>query len=64
MYGLNNKVIGQVVGTDQTRPLRPDVRIIFDSEGNRVEEVIVLKLDENPIFFIEDSVAGQELSKR
>ncbi len=61
---LNNKVIGQVVGTDQTRPLRPDVRIIFDSEGNRVEEVIVLKLDENPIFFIEDSVAEQELSKR
>jgi len=58
---LNNRAIGKVIATDQSRPLRPDVQIIFDAEGNRVIEDVVLKLDENPIFYIQDSISDEEL---
>jgi len=58
---LNNRAIGRVVATDQSRPLRPEVLIIFDAEGHRVFENIVLKLDENPIFYIQDSISEDEL---
>ncbi len=58
---LNNRAIGQVVGTDHARPLRPDIKLIFDGEGRRMEADVVVKLDENPIFFIQDSVSEEEL---
>lgn len=58
---LNNKAIGQVIGTDRTRPLRPDIKVIFDSEGNRVNEPTILRLDQNPIYYIQDSVSESEL---
>lgn len=58
---LNNKAIGQVIGTDRARPLRPDVKIFFDGEGNRVNEPTILRLDQNSIYFIQDSVSEDEL---
>lgn len=58
---LNNKAIGRVFATDKARPLRPDIQILFNSEGQRINEEIILKLDENPIFFIQDSLSEDEL---
>ena len=58
---LNNRAIGRVVGTDSARPLRPDIKIIFDGEGNRVEGDVFIRLDDNPIFFIQDSLSEDEL---
>jgi HD-GYP domain-containing protein (c-di-GMP phosphodiesterase class II) len=58
---LNNRSVGRVVGTDSGRPLRPDIKIIFDGEGNPVEGDVFIRLDENPIFFIQDSLSEDEL---
>jgi HD-GYP domain-containing protein (c-di-GMP phosphodiesterase class II) len=61
---LNNKAIAKVVATDQNHPLRPSVKILYDSEGNKVFDEVIIKLDQNPLFFITDGVMPGEIAFR
>lgn len=61
---LNNKAVAEVIANDKNHPLRPDVRILYDGEGNRVEGDVVVKLAQNPLFFIVDGVSQDEIPGR
>ncbi len=58
---LNNQCIGEVVATSRANPLKPDVRIHLDHLGNRVKEEQIIKLQENPVCFIEECVPAESL---
>jgi HD-GYP domain-containing protein (c-di-GMP phosphodiesterase class II) len=58
---LNNKSIGEVVATDYNHPLRPTVKMLYDGEGKRVQDDVMIKLNENPLFFIVDGVSPEEV---
>ena len=60
---LNNKAIAEVVANDKNHPLRPDVKIMFDGDGNKVFDNIVIKLSQNPLFFIVDGVSQDEIPR-
>jgi HD-GYP domain-containing protein (c-di-GMP phosphodiesterase class II) len=58
---LNNKCICEVVATSRLTPLKPDVMIRFDHQGNRVRGEQIIKLTENPIFYIEECISAEGL---
>jgi HD-GYP domain-containing protein (c-di-GMP phosphodiesterase class II) len=60
---LNNKAIAEVVANDKNHPLRPEVRILFDGEGNKVYTDVIVKLAQNPLFFIMDGISQDEIPK-
>ncbi len=61
---LNSKAVAEVVACDQKHPLRPDVKILFDGEGSKVYDNVIIKLSQNPLFFIVDGVSPDEIPKR
>jgi len=61
---LNNKALAEVVANDQNHPLRPDVKILFNGEGNKVFDEVIIKLSHNPLFFIVDGLARKEISQK
>ena len=44
---LNNEEIGLVIGTRRNFPFRPQIKVIFDSEGNRLESAKLIDLSES-----------------
>ncbi|HLA28166.1 MAG TPA: HD domain-containing phosphohydrolase [Syntrophales bacterium] len=58
---LNNKSIGEVVATSNSNPLKPDVNILFDHQGNRVRGEQIIRLKESPIVFIEEYISSEGL---
>jgi HD-GYP domain-containing protein (c-di-GMP phosphodiesterase class II) len=56
---LNNKCICEVVATSRSNPLRPDILIRFDHKGNRVKGKQIIKLKENPLFYIEECISAE-----
>lgn len=61
---LNSKAVAEVVASDQRHPLRPDVKILYDGEGSKVYDNVIIKLSQNPLFFIVDGVSPDEIPKR
>lgn len=57
---LNSKVICEVVCTYPQYPLRPELKILFDSEGNKTHSGRVIKLKEYPHLYIMDCVSAKE----
>jgi len=60
---LNNKAVAEVMANDKGHPLRPDVRMLYDGEGNKVHGDIIIKLAQNPLFFIVDGVSQEEIPR-
>lgn len=58
---LNNKSIGKVVSTDKNQPLRPTIEILFDAKGNKVKTGEIIRLSENPLLYIVESIAENEI---
>lgn len=58
---LNNKSIGLVVSTDKNQPLRPTVEILYDGQGNKMEKREVVRLADNPLLHIIESIDEKEL---
>ena len=58
---LNSNVIGEVIETSESQPLRPTVQIMYDSQGKRVREKRIIKLAGNPILHITDSIFEEDL---
>ena len=58
---LNSKAIGQVIKTYSDQPMRPKVRVIYDSQKQRILTERVINLPENPLLYITDSISEEEL---
>jgi len=60
---LNNRWICEVVAINRDNPLRPDVRVVIDHLGRKDEAGKVIRLIDNPIYYIEDCVSLDETGK-
>ncbi|MBI9082872.1 MAG: HD domain-containing protein [Desulfobacterales bacterium] len=58
---LNSKAIGQVINTYSDQPMRPKIRVIYDSQKQRILTDRVINLPENPLLYITDSISEEEL---
>jgi len=58
---LNSDAIGQVIKTYPDQPLRPKLKIIYDSQGKKVLTDRIDNLADNPLLYIVDSVAEEDL---
>jgi len=54
---LNSKVTCEVIATHPQYPLKPDIKVILDMEGNSIPDERIISLRDSPHFFIVDSVA-------
>jgi len=54
---LNSKVTCEVIATHPQYPLKPDIKVILDMEGNSIPAERIISLRDSPHFFIVDSVA-------
>jgi HD-GYP domain-containing protein (c-di-GMP phosphodiesterase class II) len=58
---LNNKSIGRVLTTDKQQPLRPSIEVLYDGTGKKLEKPEVVKLAENPLIYITESIHEKDL---
>ena len=58
---LNNKSIGRVVSTDRNHPLRPTVEVLYDGLGNKPERREIVRLSDNPLLYIVETVDERDL---
>jgi HD-GYP domain-containing protein (c-di-GMP phosphodiesterase class II) len=58
---LNSGAICTVVETYPDQPMRPRVQIVFDSQQKRVLTERIINLPDDPLLYIVDSVADEEL---
>jgi len=53
---LNDKSMGVVISSNTHKPLRPILKLIFDSDGNKIEETTIVNLIEKPSLYITNVV--------
>ena len=58
---LNSNAIWQVIETYPCQPMRPKIRIVFDSQKRRLLAERIINLQENPFLTITDSVSEKEV---
>lgn len=58
---LNSEAIGKVIETYPDQPMRPKLKILYDSQKRRVLTERIIVLPENPLLNIVDSVSEQEI---
>lgn len=58
---LNSNAIGEVVETYQDQPMRPTLRILYDSQRKRVLTERFIDLTENSLLYIVDAVSEDDL---
>jgi len=58
---LNSDAIGKVVETYSEYPMRPKLKIIYDSQKQRVLTDRIVALPEDPLLHIVDSVTDEEI---
>ncbi len=59
---LNNKSIGRVLCTDKNQPLRPTIEVVQDSAGHKMLKRELIKLSENPLLYITESLHERDIS--
>jgi HD-GYP domain-containing protein (c-di-GMP phosphodiesterase class II) len=58
---LNSEAIGKVIETYPDQPLRPKVRIVYDSQKQKVLTDRIVALPDDPLLHIVDSVTDDEI---
>jgi HD-GYP domain-containing protein (c-di-GMP phosphodiesterase class II) len=58
---LNNKSIGKVISIEKNQPLRPAIELIYDGLGSKLERREIIRLIDNPLLYITDSLKESEL---
>ena len=53
---LNSQAIAKVIDINEKTPLRPTIEIMFDSQGKRISERKIIKLEENILLHITESI--------
>jgi len=59
---LNSGYIGRVIEVNEAYPLRPTVKILFDSQKKKVDKIQTINLADTPILYITGAVDEEELS--
>jgi HD-GYP domain-containing protein (c-di-GMP phosphodiesterase class II) len=60
---LNSDAIGKVIETYPDQPLRPKIKIIYDSQKRKVLTEKIVALPEDPLLHIIDSITENEIGK-
>jgi len=60
---LNNKSIGRVISTDKNQPLKPKIELLYDGQGKKIEKRTIIRLSDNPLLYILNSVDAEEMPK-
>jgi hypothetical protein len=58
---LNSKAVGKVIETYPDQPLRPKIRILYDSQKQKVLTKKIVALPEDPLLHIVDAVPDEEI---
>lgn len=58
---LNNTEIGKVIATNDSHPLRPTIKLIFDSHGDKMPEETMINLKGHPVLYVTDAVSEEDL---
>ncbi|MBU4345108.1 MAG: HD domain-containing protein [Proteobacteria bacterium] len=58
---LNNRAVGMVIRTNEENPIKPAVKLLFNGKGKAVAEEIIIKLSENPLLCIADTISIEEI---
>jgi len=58
---LNSDAVCKVVETYPDQPMRPRIQIVFDSQQKRVLTERIINLPDDPLLYIVDSVADEDL---
>jgi len=61
---LNTKEVAKAIEINEDFPMRPVVRVLFDSTGKRLDEIKTLDLSKNQNIYIEKIVTLEKLSTR
>lgn len=57
---LNNMGIGMVVATSKLYPLKPAIKLIFNSQGTRVQGETIVDLKETPVLCIKAAIGEED----
>lgn len=58
---LNNGDIGQVVELDNSHPMRPKLKILYNSDGEKYPEEKIIELSKSPFLYVETPITEEEL---
>lgn len=58
---LNNKSVGRVIATTKNQPLRPTIELAYDGLGNRLETKEIVRLSDNPLLYVLETLDEEEL---
>jgi len=61
---LNNGDIGQVTELDNSHPMRPKLKILYNSDGEKYPEEKVIELSKSPFLYIETPITEEELGNK
>jgi len=58
---LNSNVIGIVIETHESQPIRPTIQVLYDSQGKRLSTKKAIKLSESPLLHITECLYEEDL---
>lgn len=58
---LNSHAIGRVIGSSEAHLLRPTIQVLYDSQGRKPANKRIIKLHEEPLLYIIDSIHEKDL---
>ncbi|MFH0838408.1 MAG: HD domain-containing phosphohydrolase [Patescibacteria group bacterium] len=58
---LNNMETGRVISNSKLHPLKPTVKMIFNSRGEKLPEEPIIKLEGHPVLYVTAGVSKEDL---
>ena len=59
---LNNMETGRVIANSKLHPLKPTVKMLFNSRGEKLPEEPIIKLEGHPVLYVTAGVSKEDLS--
>jgi HD-GYP domain-containing protein (c-di-GMP phosphodiesterase class II) len=59
---LNNMETGRVISNNKIHPLKPTVKMMFNSHGERLPEETIVKLEGHPVLYVTTAISKDDLS--
>ena len=61
---LNNMETGRVISNSKLHPLKPTVKMILNSRGEKLPEETIIKLEGHPVLYVTAAVSKEDLSSK
>ncbi len=58
---LNNMETGRVISNSKIHPLKPTVKMLFNSHGEKLPEETIIKLEGHPVLYVTAAVSKEDL---